>query len=102
MPCAAPSSHLAHATPPAPAQAHARYANGGAYPPDLSLITKARHNGQNYVYALLMGYREPPAGVSVSAYSLLYSPLFGDIACCLSKYTLAREEYRVCPAHGLP
>jgi energy-converting hydrogenase Eha subunit G len=27
---------------------HARYANGGAYPPDLSLITKARHNGQNY------------------------------------------------------
>lgn len=26
----------------------ARYANGGAYPPDLSLITKARHNGQNY------------------------------------------------------
>ena len=27
---------------------HARYANGGAYPPDLSLITKARHDGQNY------------------------------------------------------
>lgn len=26
----------------------ARYSNGGAYPPDLSLITKARHDGQNY------------------------------------------------------
>ena len=46
-------------------QEHARYANGGAYPPDLSLITKARHDGQNYVFALLLGYREPPAGVSV-------------------------------------
>ena len=44
----------------------ARYANGGAYPPDLSLITKARHNGANYVFALLLGYREPPAGVHVS------------------------------------
>ncbi len=26
----------------------ARYSNGGAYPPDLSLITKARHDGTNY------------------------------------------------------
>lgn len=43
----------------------ARAANGGAYPPDLSLITKARHNGANYVFALLLGYREPPAGVHV-------------------------------------
>jgi ubiquinol-cytochrome c reductase cytochrome c1 subunit len=46
----------------------ARYANGGAYPPDLSLITKARHDGQNYVFALLLGYRDPPAGVSVSSH----------------------------------
>ena len=44
----------------------ARYANGGAYPPDLSLITKARHDGQNYVFSLLLGYHEPPAGVNVS------------------------------------
>ena len=43
----------------------ARYANGGAYPPDLSLITKARHDGQNYVFSLLLGYRDPPAGVNV-------------------------------------
>ena len=43
----------------------ARYANGGAYPPDLSLITKARHDGQNYVFSLLLGYRDPPAGVHV-------------------------------------
>lgn len=26
---------------------------------------QARHDGQNYVFALLTGYRDPPAGVSV-------------------------------------
>jgi ubiquinol-cytochrome c reductase cytochrome c1 subunit len=44
----------------------ARYANGGAYPPDLSLIANARPNGQNYLFSLLLGYKEPPAGISVS------------------------------------
>jgi len=38
----------------------ARSANGGAYPPDLSLIIKARHDGANYVYSLLTGYKEAP------------------------------------------
>ena len=60
----------------------ARYANGGAYPPDLSLITKARHNGQNYVFSLLTGYREPPAGVTVSHFLLVYSRM----TCRLSKW----------------
>ncbi len=36
--------------------------NGGAIPPDLSLITKARTGGADYLYALLMGYTEPPQG----------------------------------------
>ncbi len=36
----------------------AKFANGGALPPDLSLITKARANGPNYVYALLTGYQD--------------------------------------------
>ncbi len=52
----------------------ARYANGGAYPPDLSLITKARHAGANYIFALLLGYREPPAGISVGGGGL-WGPL---------------------------
>ncbi|MEZ5946505.1 MAG: cytochrome c1 [Hyphomonas sp.] len=34
----------------------ARAANGGAAPPDLSVITKARHGGASYVYHLLSGY----------------------------------------------
>lgn len=35
---------------------------------------QARHNGQNYVFALLTGYHDPPAGVEViSVLSLLYN-----------------------------
>lgn len=37
-------------------------ANGGAVPPDLSLIIKARHGGADYVYGVLQGYANPPAG----------------------------------------
>jgi ubiquinol-cytochrome c reductase cytochrome c1 subunit len=43
----------------------ARAANGGAYPPDLSLIVKARPGGADYLYALLTGYHEPPADVTL-------------------------------------
>jgi len=37
----------------------ARAANNNAIPPDLSLMTKARHNGPAYVYSLLTGYADP-------------------------------------------
>lgn len=43
----------------------ARFANGGAYPPDLSLIVKARPGGADYLYALLTGYQEAPADVTM-------------------------------------
>ncbi|CAN0529697.1 unnamed protein product, partial [Laminaria digitata] len=37
----------------------ARAANNGAYPPDLSLMAKARKNGSNYLYALMgLGYED--------------------------------------------
>lgn len=39
----------------------ARAANGGANPPDLSVITKARHAGASYIYSLLTGYPEDAA-----------------------------------------
>jgi ubiquinol-cytochrome c reductase cytochrome c1 subunit len=39
----------------------ARAANNNAIPPDLSLMTKARHDGAAYVYSLLTGYQNPPA-----------------------------------------
>ncbi len=39
-------------------------ANNNAIPPDLSLITKARHDGTAYVHSLLTGYSEVPAEVT--------------------------------------
>ncbi len=45
--------------------AAARAANNGALPPDLSVITKARLGGAQYIHALLVGYSEPPQDVTV-------------------------------------
>ena len=38
-------------------------ANGGAYPPDMSVLVKARPGGSNYIYSVLMGYEDPPPGM---------------------------------------
>ena len=46
---------------PFPNSQAARASNGGAMPPDLSLMTKARKNGANYLHALLTGFTDPPA-----------------------------------------
>ena len=67
----------------------ARAANGGAYPPDLSLMVKARPNGANYLYSLLTEYRDAPEGTDMpdgmyynEAYSghmiAMPQPLYGD------------------------
>ncbi len=40
----------------------AKAANNGAYPPDLTLMVKARKDGANYLRSLLLGYEEPPEG----------------------------------------
>lgn len=53
--------------------------NGGAVPPDLSVIGKARHDGANYVYSLLSGYVDPPAGLIVNP-GQYYNPyMAGDL-----------------------
>ncbi len=38
----------------------ARAANNGGLPPDLSVITKAREHGPDYIHALITGYSDPP------------------------------------------
>ena len=43
----------------------AEAANGGAYPPDMSVLVKARGGGVDYIYSLLQGYEEPPSGVTL-------------------------------------
>ena len=37
-------------------------ANGGSYPPDMSVLVKARKGGADYIYSLLLGYEEAPTG----------------------------------------
>ena len=52
---------------PFPNEAAARASNGGALPPDLSVIVKAREGGPQYIYSILTGYQTPPAGLKVPA-----------------------------------
>ena len=40
-------------------------ANGGAYPPDMSVLAKARKGGADYIYSLLLGYDDPPEGMEL-------------------------------------
>jgi len=59
---------------PFPNENAAKASNGGAFPPDLSLITKARVDGNNYLYSLLTGYEDAPEGFDVG--SLNYNKYF--------------------------
>jgi hypothetical protein len=43
----------------------AQAANGGAYPPDMSVLVKARGGGVDYIYSLLQGYEDAPSNVSL-------------------------------------
>ena len=50
---------------PYPNTQAATAANGGAYPPDMSVLVKARKGGANYIYSVLVGYEDPPQGVTL-------------------------------------
>ena len=43
----------------------AKNANGGAYPPDMSVLVKARQGGADYIYSVLLGYEDPPADLKL-------------------------------------
>lgn len=58
-----PSDHF---KAPWPNDQAARAANGGALPPDQSLIVAAREDGSNYVYDLLNGYEDAPEGQTMA------------------------------------
>jgi ubiquinol-cytochrome c reductase cytochrome c1 subunit len=63
----------------------ARAANNNAVPPDLSLMTKARHDGAAYVYSLLTGYENQPAKLlkefpdAKTPEGLYYNPYFANL-----------------------
>lgn len=61
--------------PPFPNEQAARAAMGGSYPPDLSVIVKARKNGADYLHALLTGYEDEPADMEMRE-GMYYNPYF--------------------------
>jgi len=68
--------------PPFPNEQAARFANGGALPPDLSLMVKARKRGASYLFSLMTGYEDfPPEDVELAP-GMMYNPYFagGQIA----------------------
>tara|TARA_B100000029_G_scaffold473219_1_gene514393 strand:+ start:210 stop:992 length:783 start_codon:yes stop_codon:yes gene_type:complete len=43
----------------------AQASNGGAYPPDMSVLVKARKGGADYIYSVLLGYEDPPKDIQL-------------------------------------
>lgn len=74
-----------HFPSPYPNDVAARAANNNALPPDLSLITKARHDGGNYVASLISGYQDQPAELlrkfpdAKTPEGLHYNPYFANL-----------------------
>ena len=50
---------------PYPNEKAAQAANGGAYPPDMSVLAKARKGGVDYLYSVLLGYEDPPSNIQL-------------------------------------
>lgn len=79
---------------PYPNQKAARAANNGAYPPDLSMVVKARKDGADYLYSLLTGYEKAPEGVEVGE-GRHYNPYFagGQISMAQPLHTEGQVTY---------
>lgn len=78
---------------PYPNEEAARAANNGAYPPDLSYIVSARKGGEDYIFSLLTGYHDAPAGV-VLREGQYFNPYFpgGAISMAQVLYNEVRRE----------
>ncbi len=77
-----PGTPVDHFPSPYPNEIAARAANNNALPPDLSLITKAREGGADYVYSLLTGYRPVPGNLPAElrpSGTLHYNPWFHSL-----------------------
>lgn len=84
---------------PYPNEEAARAANNGSFPPDLSYIVPGRHGGEDYIFALLTGYCDAPAGI-VLREGQYYNPYFagGAISMAQALYNEAMEYTDGTPA----
>jgi ubiquinol-cytochrome c reductase cytochrome c1 subunit len=74
-----PATPADHFKAPFPNEPAARASNGGALPPDLSVMARAREGGPQYIYSILTGYVAQPAGLTVPA-GKYYNPYMpGDL-----------------------
>jgi ubiquinol-cytochrome c reductase cytochrome c1 subunit len=64
---------------PYPNATAAAAANGGAAPPDLSVMAKARHGGADYIYSLLTGYNTPPSYLTMTSTQHYNAYMAGDL-----------------------
>ncbi len=76
-------------------------ANGGAIPPDFSLIAKARHHGPDYIYSLLTGYEDPPETITI-AEGTYYNPYFPGDSTSLLKPEYVDDEGHVLEGVKVP
>ena len=74
-----------HFVSPYPNEKAARAANGGAFPPDQSLLVKARHDGANYIYSILTGYDQAKPADMTMATGMNYNPYFPGMQIAMPK-----------------
>jgi len=86
----------------------ARAANNNAYPPDLSLITKAREGGAAYIYSLLTGYQNQPAELlqhfpaAKTPAGLHYNPYFANLNIAMPPPLTADGQVTYAPGNPAP
>jgi len=86
----------------------ARAANNNALPPDLSLMTKARHGGAAYVYSILTGYRNQPAALvkkfpgSKTPPGLHYNPYFANLNIAMPPPLTSEGQVTYAPGNPKP
>ncbi|WP_426030398.1 cytochrome c1 [Caulobacter sp. DWP3-1-3b2] len=74
-----PATPADHFVSPFANEAAARASNGGALPPDMSLLAKAREEGPNHIYSILTGYAAPPAGLKIGDNQHYNKYMAGDL-----------------------
>ena len=93
---------------PYPNEIAARAANNNALPPDLSLITKARHGGAAYVRSLLTGYQAQPADLLQhfpdvkTPEGLYYNPYFANLNIAMPPPITADGQVTYAPGNPAP
>lgn len=80
---------------PFPNEQVATLANGGAYPPDQSLIVKARMNGADYIYSLLTGYPQEELETIEVPPGQYYNPYYPGDTLSLMKEAYVDDEGHV-------